>query len=230
MKGTSWRAVQDELVARISAGTWPPGALLPAEAALAAEFGCARTTVNRAMRGLAERGLVDRKRRAGTRVARHPPARATLTIPVIRAEVEGQGASWSHRLLSRAAAPAAEEVAARLGLPEGAPMLHLTALHLADAAPFLHEDRWINLAALPEAEEVDFTAQSPNEWLLAHVPYTTGDIALSASAATGATARHLAAPEGTPLFTLDRATWNGPAPVTQVRLSYAPGYRLLATL
>jgi len=80
----NWQGVREEVLRRIHARVWAPGDLLPTETELAAEFGCARTTVNRALRTLAESGLLDRKRKAGTRVVRHPVRKATLSIPVIR--------------------------------------------------------------------------------------------------------------------------------------------------
>jgi GntR family histidine utilization transcriptional repressor len=104
-------------------------------------------------------------------------------------------------------------------------LLHLRTLHLADGRPFLYEDRWLNPAVLP-APLPDFTAISANEWLVGHVPYTTGDIAFSAANATVDEAAILGLPTGTALFITDRTTWTWDAPVTAVRLAYAPGYRL----
>ena len=63
-----WRSVHDEVLRRIHAREWAPGSLIPNEADLALEFGCARSTVNRALRTLAEAGLLDR-RRAGSAMA-----------------------------------------------------------------------------------------------------------------------------------------------------------------
>ena len=60
-----------------------------------AEFGCARATVSRALRDLAEAGVLERRRKAGTRVALHPVRRATLDIPVTRQEIEGRGQSYA---------------------------------------------------------------------------------------------------------------------------------------
>ena len=87
----NWQSVQEEGLRRIHARVWKPGDLIPNEVDLALEFGCARTTVNRALRSLAESGLLDRRRKAGTRVAAQPVAKATLDITVIRMEVEGRG-------------------------------------------------------------------------------------------------------------------------------------------
>ena len=49
-----WEDIRAEVLRRIRARDWPPGALIPGEEALAEEFGVARATVNRALRDLAE--------------------------------------------------------------------------------------------------------------------------------------------------------------------------------
>jgi formimidoylglutamate deiminase len=77
----SWQAVQDEVRRRIAARLWRPGDFIPHETDLAREFGCARATVNRALRELAEEGLLDRRRKAGTRVAVNPSAAPASTSP-----------------------------------------------------------------------------------------------------------------------------------------------------
>jgi GntR family transcriptional regulator, histidine utilization repressor len=222
----SWRGVQLELLRRINDREWPPGSLLPNEADLAAEFGCARATVNRAMRELAGAGLIDRKRKAGSRVALHRISRVVIDIPIIRLEVEQRNAEWRYSLIEQISRPAPLNVTSRLGLAPGTMMIHVTSIHFADNHPFLHEDRWINPTALPEVEKVDFSAVCANEWLIQNAPYTSGDISLTAMNATGELAQLLEAPEGAAIFVVDRITWNGEEPITSVRLSYAPGYRM----
>ncbi|MEQ8446605.1 MAG: UTRA domain-containing protein [Pelagibacterium sp.] len=222
----SWRGIHLELLRRINERIWPPGSLIPNEADLAAEFGCARTTVNRAMRELAEAGLVDRKRRAGTRVALHPISRVVIDIPIIRLEVEQRNAEWSYGLLSQDMQPAPARITSRLGLERDTAMLHVTSMHFTDNHPLLHEDRWINPAAVPGVEEMDFAAVSANEWLIQNAPYTGGDIAFSALNADSKLAELLEADDGAAVFVVDRITWDGQVPVTAVRLSYAPGYRM----
>jgi GntR family histidine utilization transcriptional repressor len=216
----TWQSIQGEVLRRIHARDWPPGHPLPNEVELAAQFGCARATVNRALRALAQDGILERRRKAGTRVALHPISRATLDIPIIRAEVEDQGMAHGYTLLSR-----------DTGMHETfGKALHITALHSADGAPFALEDRWISLATVPQATDQPFEHHSANEWLLSHVPYTHGDIAFSAQPATAQEARHLQSPPGTPLFITDRTTWDHDRPVTAVRLSYAPGYSIRTTI
>lgn len=224
----TWQAVQAEVLRRIRAGLWRPGAPIPHEADLARELGCARTTVNRALREVAEMGLIERRRRAGSRVAARPVRRATLEIPVIRDEVEARGQTHAFVQRLRAMEPPPAEVRARLrlGPADDRALLHVTGLHLADGRPYALEDRWIDPATVPAATGADFTALSPNEWLVLTIPFEGGDIAFSACNASPAEAEALEAAPGAALFVTERVTWRGDAGLTTVRLTFAPGYRL----
>jgi GntR family histidine utilization transcriptional repressor len=222
----SWQAVQAEVLRRINSREWKPGEFIPHEADLSREFGCARATVNRALRSLAESGLLDRRRKAGTRVALHPVRKATLDIPVIRYEIEGKGQSYRHSVLSQRRAVPAAGLRARMRIREGEKLLHLTTLHMADGKPYVFEDRWINPAAVPELENADFAALSANEWLVANVPFEGGDFAFSAMTAGAREAEILACKEGEGLFVIERSTWNKEHIITTVRLVFMPGYRM----
>ncbi|HJP20608.1 MAG: GntR family transcriptional regulator [Alphaproteobacteria bacterium] len=222
----NWQGVREEVLRRIHARVWAPGDLLPTETELAAEFGCARTTVNRALRTLAESGLLDRRRKAGTRVVRHPVRKATLSIPVIRLEIEKQNKSYGYALLSREMETPPADVLARMCLRKGSGLLHLQSLHLADGQPYAFEDRWINTAALPESLDADLESMSANEWLVMNAPFTNGDIAFSAVNATDQEAELLGTQSGVALFVVERSTWNGNVAITSVKLVCAPGYRM----
>lgn len=224
-----YEAIRAEVLHRIRARIWPPGALIPSEEVLAVEFGCARATVNRALKELADGGVLERKRKAGTRVALLPVRKATLDIPVIRQEVSARGQTYAFRLLTHRMAEPPMIVAARLGWAAGTPMLHLQTLHLAGGLPQVYEDRWLNPAVLPQPLP-DFAALSANEWLVANLSYVTGDIAFSAEPASGDEAQALSVAPGTALFITERCTWGADAPITWVRLAHAPGYRLQTLL
>jgi len=226
----NWQSVQDEVLRRIHAREWKPGDLIPNEADLAIEFGCARSTVNRALRSLAESGLLDRRRKAGTRVAAQPVAKATLDIAVIRQEVETRGSRYAYQLIARAVAVPPPGVSGAMQTMAGAALLHVRALHLADDAPYAIEDRWINTGIVPGALEETFQSVSANEWLLTHAPYTHGDIAFSAVQASAEDAGILGVAHHSALFSIDRLTWDKAASVTKVRLLFTPGYQLLTVL
>ncbi len=223
-----WEEIRAEVLRRIRARDWPPGALIPGEEALASEFGVARATVNRAMTALAEAGVIERKKRAGTRVAELPVRRARLEIPVIRLDVLGRGLAYDFDLLADRLAAAPIPVTARLGLPEGMPMRYLETLHLAGGRPFVLETRWLNPAVLP-APLPDFALVSANEWLVTHVSLVSGDIAFTAEPASPREGQVLGVPPGTPLLVAERTTQGTGGPVTWVRLAHAPGHRVAMT-
>lgn len=226
MPAMTWQAVQAEALRRIRSREWPPGARIPDEQALAVELGCARTTVNRALRDLAEAGLLDRRRKGGTHVAATPVRKATFEIPILRQDVELRGLTYGYRLLARDLCPADAGALAQMRLAPGTPLLQVTALHLADGAPFCLESRWINPAAAPEVLTADLGTISANEWLVRNTAFSGGDIEFSAVAADTATASLLACAAGAALFQVQRTTWAGADPITAVRLTYAPGYRM----
>lgn len=211
---------------RISDKAWSPGELIPGEVALAQEFGCARATVNRALRQLADAGLLDRRRKGGTRVARYPVRKATLDIPVTRLEIEGRGAAYSHKLILREVCRPPEQIRAEMDVPKAAKLLHIPALHSADGQPFLYEDRWVNLAAVPEIERESFAEINANEWLIEHALFSRGDIRFSAANVTREEAKILQCEAKKAIFVIDRTTWNAAQSVTSVRLAYAPGFNI----
>ena len=224
----NWQSIQDEVLRRIHAREWKPGELIPNETDLAQEFGCARTTVNRALRSLADSGMLDRRRKSGTRVAARPVAKATIDIAVIRLEVEERGQKYGYHLIKRTQAVPPAVVCGAMKTPADRPLLHVQSLHLADDQPYAFEDRWINSDAVPDALNEGFETLSANEWLLQHTPYTHGEIAFSAISPNKTEARKLECAEQAALFAIDRLTWDGARSITKVRLLFKPGHQLRA--
>ncbi|QMU59659.1 MAG: UTRA domain-containing protein [Boseongicola sp.] len=226
----NWRDVREEVLRRIHSREWPPGQLIPNETHLAEEFGCARATVNRALRAVAEAGLIDRKRKAGTRVAKQPTAKATLKIAVIRQDIEERGMKYGYSLLNCELRRPDSTIRAVLRTHADDDVLQLSALHLADDQPYALEERWINLRSAPDANAETFVEISANEWLLANIPFTSGEIGFFATNASRTDAESLGCEPGTALFALDRLTFDGDKVVTKVRITFAPGYRLRAEI
>ena len=225
---TTFRTVQSEILRRITDGPWGPGTLLPSESDLAAEFACSRATVNRALCEIADLGLIDRRRKSGTRVRSSPVRQARFEIPLVRAEVAATGAAYRYALVSRDILPAPDALRARLSLGPGERVLHVICMHYADGTPYQLENRWINLAALPQAAEQDFRQQGPNEWLVATIPFSDVEISFLATAAGEAEVAHLGHRSGDPVFQVQRTTWWQGAAITHTALSYRPGHRMTA--
>ncbi len=223
---TAFRDVKRDIRGRILRGEWAPGDLIPNEVSLAGSFGCARATVNRAMRELAEEGLIERKRKAGTRVRLAPERQARFKIPIVRSEIEHQGATYRYALVRHEAIATPGWLRKRWNSGAKAQALHLICQHYGDGHPYQFEDRWINLEALPQARNVDFSETGPNEWLVAAVPFSDAEISFSATNADANLAQRLDCGTGDALFMAERSTWWQGQAITYVRLVFAQGHRM----
>jgi GntR family histidine utilization transcriptional repressor len=103
-------------------------------------------------------------------------------------------------------------------------------MHYAGDRPWQNEDRWINLAAVPEAAAESFQTTGPNEWLIGQVPFSEAEMIFSAARADADTARYLGLDEGTPVFRAERTTWLDGILVTHARLTFPPGYQMVTRL
>ncbi|HEY0275449.1 MAG TPA: GntR family transcriptional regulator [Paenirhodobacter sp.] len=220
--------IAEEVRRRIVEREWRQGDRIPDEAELAITFGVARATVNKALQLLAEEGLLDRRRRAGTRVTLNPVRKATLTVPIVREQIEAAGLSYSHRIIASRRSPLPASIARRMGLAVGLVLLHLREVHYASNRPWQLEDRWINPRAVPDIESVDFRDLNSNEWLVRNAPYFRATMNVSASNADRREARLLDIRQGQALLIVNRTTFNDIGPITSVRLAFQPGHVIVA--
>ena len=218
--------IANEVRRRIVEREWRQGDRIPDEADLAIEFDAARATVNKALQLLANEGLLDRRRRAGTRVTINPVRKATVTISIVREQVEQAGMVYSHRVLAQRHSPLPAAIATRLGLPKGEMLIHMRAMHYGDGRPFQLEDRWINPRATPGLENADFRQLNANEWLVRNAPYSRAELTFSAENANQRDAEWLETEPGQALLIMRRTTWNDLGPITTVRVAFQPGHRV----
>ena len=214
--------IRAEIEEKIVSGAWPPGFRLPFEHELMTQYGCARMTVNKVMSALAQAGLIERRRRAGSFVRAPAGQSAILEIPDIKAEIAARGQPYGYELLSYRRRRATDADTQQIAVPQGADLLVLRCRHRAGPSPFALEERRIALAAVPEAAGVDFAVNPPGTWLLQHVPWHEAEHQISARNADTETAAALGIPPGTACLVVDRRTWRSGEPVTSVRLWF-PG-------
>ncbi len=223
-KRISFQVVRDEVKRRIESRVWPQGSLLPTETQLAEEFKCARATVNRALRELAEQGFVERKRKSGTRVTKEPQKQAKLEISLARQAVEKQNSAYRYALVERKVVYSPGWLSSQLNVEPDAKVLHVICMHYADNRPFQLEERWINIDAVPEVESADLSVRGPHEWLLNAAPFTEAEISFSAISADGRLAEFMGTTTGTSMIQLERTTWRDGQPITFARMTHHPGY------
>lgn len=230
MKKNSHHQVRQLLQQRIESGEWALGALIPAEMELASEYGCARSTINRALQTLADAGMVVRKRKGGTRVCNLPVRQAKFAIPIVREQVEELGCTYRHKVLARELEMPPSSIATRLNLSHEQTALRLETIHLADDTAFAYEERWVNVKAVPNILTAPFDKISMNEWLVKTVPFSNGDVVFYAINANQKVASSIDADAGSALFVVDRTTWSKNDVITTLKLYYKQGYQLSTRL
>ncbi|WP_339744709.1 histidine utilization repressor [uncultured Maricaulis sp.] len=226
--GPVYDQIRRAILGNIRAGIWPPRHRIPAEAELAAHFGTARMTVNRALRGLTEDGLIVRRRRAGSFVAQPPSPAAMLEIVDMSTAIPARGQVYGYQCLTDQTVAASPERAAQMQVATGAPLQHLVCRHTADGDVIELEERWINLALLPSAADQDFRATAPGAWLLSATPWTAAEHTVLAINADARLAGLLEIRRGDACLVLERRTFQNEAVVTFARLTH-PGDRHVMT-
>lgn len=224
----TWKSIRDIIHGRVLDSTYAPGDKLPRDEDLASQLGCARNTVHRAMRDLADSGIVQRRRKGGTRIRQDPVTRKTVDIPITRLEVEQQGRVYGYRLINKNTAETPPSIVAKFGLMAPQKMLRIQALHLADQVPYIFEDRWVSIQTVPDIVQVNLAQDSANEWLVRNKPYDRCELRFYATTATDYYSKLLQAPVNDALLVIDRTTWIGVKPITNVQAVTAPGYQLLS--
>ncbi|MBN9514449.1 MAG: histidine utilization repressor [Alphaproteobacteria bacterium] len=211
-----------DIEGRILSGALAPGARIATEHELAAAYDCSRMTVAKVLTQLANAGLVERRRKAGTFVRQPSSQAAVLEIHDIKAEVLALGQPYRFEMISRTARRSDRRDSDFLGAKISGRLLEISCRHFARRKVFCLEERLINLKAVPEAEAESFAEISPGRWLLDTVPWTEAEHRIRATAAGRAEALRLGVPQGTSCLVVERRTWRGKLPITHVRLLY-PG-------
>jgi GntR family transcriptional regulator len=113
------------------------GDRLPIESTLAAQFGVSRETIREALWALEQDGIIARRPRVGTWLARKPmrPADTRLTGP--SEDFTALGISTSTRLVGQGTVAAPSDVATALKIAAGQPVFELVRVRLFDQSPFL---------------------------------------------------------------------------------------------
>ena len=134
-----YQRLKDAFAARIAQRQWRPGEAIPPESELAAEFGVALGTVRKAIDGLVQLGLIDRRQGRGTFVRRADFGNALIRF-FRHTTKDGRPLQPQGRLLARRVAPAGGEPARALAIAPDADTLWLSRLRLIGDAPILVED------------------------------------------------------------------------------------------
>jgi DNA-binding GntR family transcriptional regulator len=187
----------------IETGALPPGTRLSNEVSMADQFGLSRPTMRQAMQHLVDKGLLARKRGVGTQVVANR-IRRQLQFTSLYEDLERDRRRPATEVLSIGVVPADPAVAAALDLQEGADVVALERLRLADGEPIalLHNHLPVGVADLAPKD----LAEAGLYQLLrrAGVVLSTAEQTIGARRATAAEARLLDESRGATLLTMVR--------------------------
>jgi GntR family transcriptional regulator len=136
-----------------------PGDRLPSEAELCAEFGVSRMTARQAVQVVANDGLIDRRRGAGTFIRSRTVPRHLGSPLSFTGSMRARGMSTTNQTLGRGETDLSPEEAEALGLQPGARGFMLERLRLADGTPMAIE-RALMPSDLAAAVDDDFATGS----------------------------------------------------------------------
>jgi DNA-binding GntR family transcriptional regulator len=199
--------LSQQLETAIEKGRLPPGSLLGNEIDLAGRLGLSRPTVRQAIQVLVDKGLLMRRRGVGTQVV-HSQVKRPLELSSLYDDLEAAGQWPATRVLRNTVEPATAEVAAALRIAEGSEVVLIERLRLAHGEPVAHLTNHLPPQFLePSAERLEATGLyrlMREAGILLHSARQT----VGACAATAEDSRLLGEPEGAPLLTMERVTFD----------------------
>lgn len=138
-----WRQIADRIRTSIANGDYDQEGRVPPELMLAEQFGVNRHTVRSALAALAEEGIVRAVQGRGTLIER----KERINFPISRRTRFTQGIGDQARekdglLLAAAEEAASQDLARRLAITPGSPLIRMETLRRADRRPISRASSW----------------------------------------------------------------------------------------
>ena len=215
-----YQHIKNHIQSRIASGAWAAGSPVPSESELIQQFGVARMTVNRALRELADQGMVTRTKGSGTVVAQLHKISSRLELRDIHDEIVERGHIHTSHVLSIGAVRANVALAEHLGITRNERVFHSVLVHCENGVPIQYEDRYANPALVPDYLSIDFTQTTPTHYLLQQAPITAASYSLTACLPSAAEAFALHISADSPCLNVLRRTHSGEQWASVGRLLY----------
>lgn len=207
---------------KIGLHEWAPGSRIPSEHELMARFDISRGTVRRAISELVDEGFLVQVRGSGTfvseRALSHPAGERPLSFGESLRE---QGKDFVTHVLEKRVVPAPSDVAERLRIQPGSPVLYLLRVRTVDGKPVICQEGWENLGECPGLEDADFSQETAFDAVerCSGRKITWSKVRYSASAA-GERAEALGCGEGDPVLVLRQTIGLADATVIEWSLTW----------
>jgi GntR family histidine utilization transcriptional repressor len=220
----AYQQIKNYVLDKIQNGTWKEGDLIPTELALCETFKVSRMTVNRALRELTADQLLVRYKGSGTYVAQPKFQSTLIEIRSIAQDIRERGHRHGSKVLLLDSVRASELQARRYRIAPGARLFHSVIVHYENETAIQMEDRLVDAQAAPGYLEQDWTAQTPNEYLMRVAPLPTGQYTIEVQLPNREVATALDIPISQPCLVMDRVTFSNDA-FTSNATMWHPGNR-----
>jgi GntR family transcriptional regulator len=152
--------IQQTLMERIRSGQLNEGDPLASEEELARVYQVSRMTARQALHGLKVSGFAVSRKGRGTFVTRPKMERNIMHLEGFTEDMKQRGMVPSSKMLEQVVIDASEDVAEKLKLTEGDPILRLRRLRFADGTPMAIEESHIPLRLYSGLDRYDFEKSS----------------------------------------------------------------------
>ena len=219
-----YERVERYILEKIESGEWGSNHRLPSEPEFSRQLGISRMTINRAMRELARRNIIERVPGVGTFVTIAKPAPAIVEIHNIADDIRSRGEAHASQVIELRSAIPPRHVSFGMGIPEKARLFRALIVHTANGVPVQLEDRYVLPAFAPDFLKQDYTRGTTTEYLYSILPPTESDHLIEAVAAEADWCVHLDIAIGAPCLLVRRRTRVGPT-ITNYMTFVHPGSR-----
>lgn len=146
--------IAEALAALILDGTLAPGTRIEDEVSMARRLEVSRPTTRQALQRLVDRGLISRRRGAGT-VVTSPHVRRPMELSSLLADLTKSGHAVSTSITEYSMHPADEEEAEHLGVEPGTSVTRIRRVRCADGEPIALMENLLPAAIAPSHEELE---------------------------------------------------------------------------
>ena len=203
-----YEQIKDTLRGRILDGTYAPHSQMPSEHELCALFGVSRITVRQALGDLQKEGLLFKLHGKGTFVSKPKAFQNVTSLQGFGEAMSSMGYEIVNQLRSFRIVEASRHVAAKLNLPEGAPVAEIHRVRLLNREAVSLEITWLPEIFGKRLANADLATR--DIFLILEndcgVPLGHADVAIDAILADDEIAAALPVEEGSPVLRIERLT------------------------
>lgn len=149
-KVPKYQLIENDIIEKITNGTYPPGEAIPSEAELSEAYNCSRVTVRQALGNLAYKGFIFKKQGSGAFVKNTKVIQRNPFLKSFTTDMEEQGKSPSSKVHVFSVVEADKKIASLLKIRASEKIYHIERTRYADKDAILYEKTFMSVALHPK--------------------------------------------------------------------------------